>query len=492
MKHYSFRSLLALLVFMFATTACEDLLETEPTDAQSPSTITTIGDAKVVVNGLYAKLQSNGSYNSDMITLSDVRSDDMQATMAGRLELEYTYDYEFNTMDESVWQMPYEIIKNANNILEFIDDIPAEKESEVIARDDIKAQALAIRALCHFDLVKNFGKPYTHDNGASLGVPVMLETTSPYAKPKRNTVAEVYDAVVNDLDAAMALFSDEDKPSRMTIWGAKALASRVYLYMGDYDKAYDYAVDVIENGGYSIIPREDYVNAWSLEFTSESIFTLVNTPEDNGSLESVGYLSDPRGYGQFAASIDFINRMESTPDDIRYELLFEDELGHPRGRVMKYPGIGNTRDLVESNWEDDAVLLTNPTYVNNIDIFRLSELCLTAAESAVELGNQAGAQKYLNMLIVERLSEDDAVTGTVSLSRVLDERRVELVAEGHRFFDLVRRKKNIVRTQDGDRAWNDNMPFTITYDDYRIIYPIPEDELTVNPMTQNPGYQTAS
>jgi len=490
MKKYTIRAFGLLFAFLWITTACEDILDTEPSDAQSPKSITTIGDAKVVVNGLYTKMQSNGSYNSDMITLSDVRSDDMQATTAGRLELEYTYEYTYRDVDESVWQLPYEIIKNANNILEFIDNISVNSESQENERDDIKAQALAIRALCHFDLVKNFGMPYIHDNGASLGVPIMLATTSPYEKPKRATVAQVYDAVTTDLEAAILLFSDETKASRMTVWGAKALASRVYLYMGEYKKAYDYAVDVIEHGGYSIIPRDEYVDAWSQEFTSESIFTLVNSPEDNGGLESVGYLSDPRGYGQFAASIDFINRMESTPDDIRYQLLFEDEIGNPHGRVLKYPGIGNTRDLIEDNWEDDNVLLTNPTYVNNIDIIRLSEVCLNAAEAAMQLGDEPNAMKYVNKIIVNRLSTDDAITSGITLDRILDERRVELVAEGHRLYDLIRNKKNIERTQDGDRAWNDDMPFTIAYNDYRVIYPIPEDELTVNPMQQNPGYQT--
>jgi hypothetical protein len=72
---------------------------------------------------------------------------------------------------------------------------------------------------------------------------------------------------------------------------------------------------------------------------------------------------------------------------------------------------------------------------------------------------------------------------------VLTERRKELVPERHRFHDLIRNKRNIVRTK-SKRVFDDSTPLLIKYDDYRVIFPIPRSELNANPlMQQNPGYK---
>ncbi|MFC2116729.1 RagB/SusD family nutrient uptake outer membrane protein, partial [Bacteroidota bacterium] len=75
----------------------------------------------------------------------------------------------------------------------------------------------------------------------------------------------------------------------------------------------------------------------------------------------------------------------------------------------------------------------------------------------------------------------------VNLDRILTERRKELMAEGHRFFDLVRNKRDIVRTT-STRIYDNATPLLIKWDNYRIIFPIPQSELNINPMTQNDGY----
>jgi len=76
----------------------------------------------------------------------------------------------------------------------------------------------------------------------------------------------------------------------------------------------------------------------------------------------------------------------------------------------------------------------------------------------------------------------------ITLDRILLERRMELVAEGHRFFDLVRNKRNIVRKSCA-RVWDITTPLEIEYDNYKAIFPIPIDELQVNDqIKQNPGY----
>jgi len=489
------------LAFVFALifTACEDFLDVEPSDQKLTESFESIADAKLVANGLYGKMQSNDSYNCHMIAFNDVRADDMQSLESGRLDDEYAYNYEYDDFDEGVWQIPYEIIRNSNLLLSFVEKTKPTTDAEIADVNEIKAHALALRALSHFDLVRMFGIAYSHNTGDSYGVPVIESVLNKYDKPKRNTVSEVYTSVVKDLEAAILLLSDEKNTGQINVWGAKALLARVFLYMERNKEAFDLAQDVIDNGGYSIIKKADYLNAWSKEYTSESIFTLVNTAEDNGSLGSIGYFSDPEGYGQFVATVDFIDLMDSKPNDVRGGLLFNDKnyssrkpkFYNSKGRVLKYPGIGNTIDISLKRQSDGNAPLVNATYVNNIDIIRLSEVCLIAAEAALKHNNdQTNAKKYLNMVVQER-DETAVVLADLTLDRVLEERRMELVAEGHRFFDLVRNKRDIVR-KITKRAWaydyKEIQEFTIPYTDHKVVFPIPEDELLVNPMVQNAGY----
>ena len=121
-------------------------------------------------------------------------------------------------------------------------------------------------------------------------------------------------------------------------------------------------------------------------------------------------------------------------------------------------------------------------------MFRLSEVYLIAAEAAIKNTDPTNARIYLNA-IVERADPTATVDlAGVTLDRILLERRKEFVAEGHRFFDLVRNKKDIVRTK-CDRVWDITTPLEIKYDYYKILFPIPIDEMQVNTnIEQNPGY----
>ena len=76
-----------------------------------------------------------------------------------------------------------------------------------------------------------------------------------------------------------------------------------------------------------------------------------------------------------------------------------------------------------------------------------------------------------------------------TLDRILTERRKELMAEGHRFFDLVRNKRDIFRSP-SNRIFDNVTPLLIKWDNFRIIFPIPQSELNINPMIQNDGYKS--
>jgi len=256
---------LTMIVSIVLSQSCsEDFLDEFPSNSQSPDNIKTVSDAQIVLNGAYNLLQDNNYLNANLITDNDCRADDMQTAEWGRIDDEYLYNYTAQTdMDFGTWAQPYEIIRHVNMILSFIDDIETSTTEEDQEKVDIKGQALAIRAMAHFDLCRMFGRQYSHDNGASLGVPIVTEILATDAKVKRSTVAEVYSQVIEDLNAAIPMLTEEKRLGKINAWAAKTLLARVYLYMEDNTNAYSTALDIINNGPYELVSRNDYVDSWS-------------------------------------------------------------------------------------------------------------------------------------------------------------------------------------------------------------------------------------
>ena len=163
-------------------TSCDGYLTTLPSDSLvSDGAITTAEDTKTALNGAYAGLISvsdkdNTSYyyyGVDFIARAEVGGDDTQTNKTSdRTEQYYRYTYRQNNAPDDLWFPPYAVINRVNVLLEAIDkgEVPM---SDVVKNS--KGEALAIRALAHFNLLITYGAPYLKDNGASLGVPVVKE-----------------------------------------------------------------------------------------------------------------------------------------------------------------------------------------------------------------------------------------------------------------------------------------------------------------------------
>lgn len=118
---------------------------------------------------------------------------------------------------------------------------------------------------------------------------------------------------------------------------------------------------------------------------------------------------------------------------------------------------------------------------------------LIAAEAAVKLGDNLSAVKYLDP-IVARANPEKTVQGqAITLERVLDERRKELVAEGHRMYDVIRNGMTVKRIDVKDSnltsTKHDTKYMEYDWNFYMIVLPIPKKEMDTNPnMEQNPEY----
>ena len=223
-------------------------------------------------------------------------------------EMRYTVDNAPN-----MWNIPYNVIRRANGLIEAIDNkqVTDASESEI---GQLYAEAKVVRALVHFDLVRIYGLPYTADEGASLGVPVMLKPLGSDELPTRNTVAEVYTQVVKDMTEAIGSGFMETKKNNgyITLWTAKALLSRVYMNMNKNKEALELAEDVINNSPYTLWQNSEYVDAWNKDngaHTNEMLFEFINESSDDwGDREGIAYLYNEDGYADATLARIIIER----------------------------------------------------------------------------------------------------------------------------------------------------------------------------------------
>lgn len=470
MKYRNMKYLLVAGLLAFSLSSCKDYLELMPSDAlPSESAINTIEDIESALNGAYDGLTSSSYYGADFISRAEVGGEDVQtSSQSKRTENFYRFLYRQNNAPTGLWSVPYVVLNRVNTLLQSIEAGNIESSKEL---DNAKGEALAIRALCHFNLAIVYGYPYQKDNGASLGAPIVKTVLTANDMPTRNTVAECYKAVEDDLKEALSLIGSDVNNGHFNKWAVLGLQARVALYKGDYETAFTCAETIINESPYSLLSQSEYVSSWIEEYTSESIFDLHISDLSSGNRELFGYLVDPNGYSSIAATEEFISLINEYSDDVRINLLSEDANG-VKCIIMKYPGRNGA------------------STVNNVRIIRLSDIYLIAAEAALRKStvDQDKADLYLNAIRKRAIPSAQDVKATLDL--IDTERRKELVLEGHRLYDILRTGKSV--TREGGRHFLSNVDLiSPNWDDYRCVMPIPQAEIDANvnlKSQQNPNY----
>ena len=474
-------------LFCSANSCSNDWLNLAPsTSLSSLDAVENYNDVYSLMIGAYHGLRNTGAayYGATMWYYGDVRADDMQARTTG-MRASACYEMIYTALSApNLWSSPYGLIHRANEVIFAIEEGTADDGAPADV-NNLLGQALTIRALCHFDLVRVYGKPYSMSGApASYGVPIIIERHVTDYKPTRNSVEEVYTAVLNDLARAIPLLPTAKLNGYINQWAAKSLLARVYLYKGDYNNAYTTAVDVINNGGYPLWEYDEYADAWKSQFGKENIFELIIQSNDAWTdREGIAYLLNEEGYADYIMTKSFIDLMDQP-----------ENLNDIRHSVMKKPTLLNF--LTDPFWDVPVFLTKLPGQgtdlrFNNIPMFRIAEQYLIAAEAALKKSSpdQAMADTYLNALISKRNPTKAPVTATEEA--IITERRIELVGEGHRFFDCMRLDLTIERP---DGGWHvplilDSRKFDRNY--YRTLLPIPSGEMDANSNIrgqQNPGY----
>jgi tetratricopeptide (TPR) repeat protein len=421
----------------------------------------------------------NGAYNrmayyqvNEFGMYGDVAGDHIKENSAGTAvpPMYPEYNFSSNAGDDEfavghIWTYAFVALDHVNSILEAIPALKDKFPASISELDQITAQGLIMRALCHFDLCKVYGQTYQYTANAShLGVPVILKTPSPGTLVPRKTVKEVYAQVIADLKEgerllkANPLARDPFSASYQAAWG---LLSRVYLYMGEWDQSIAYADSVINKTNYTLTTSENYQNMYtSGDPGAEVIWQLYSRTFRTGTVANL-FSFDAFSSDKLLLLFD--------GSDIRKQ-LFRDSSGR---QVTKKFGItgkvtGTTRIPMDPK------------------IIRLSEVYLNRAEAQWNKKNYTQASDDVRR-IAERAHNNGVVTVPSDPAQlfefICDERSRELCFEGHRLFDIARRKQDIIRGPGCNAA-----VCTLTYPNVRFVLPIPQKEIDANKAIQpNPG-----
>lgn len=484
-----------------------DWLDVAPSDGtDADAALTSSSDLAAARTGMYAALKGNSNlvdyYGQQFFVYGDVHAgDDYQYNnIGGSNRASFYYDMNYQTASEFTsstsssnvaWKSPYIVIGRANRIIAAAEGGALSDAAEAKATiDQYAAEAKVLRALAHFDLVRIYGKPYTEDQGASLGVPLVTEVLESNAKPARSTVAEVYTQVVKDLTEAISsnALATETEPGYVSVWGAKAILSRVYLNMGDYANALSVAEDIIKNSGAALWTRDQYFKAWDASTPNESEFLFrlnVAGSTDSNDLNGIGNLQQREGYKEMVATKKFVDMLTSDPEDVRNEMFLP-------ATAAKEVATYGTNKVYLNKLRGQGGNLRNVTIV---PIIRLSEVYLTAAECAFRNNDKTKAVEYLNDLVKNRTTTvaSLATVDNITLDRILIERRKELIGEGQRYFDALRNNETITRyTSEADKGWHKTLSKeaqSFNRDYFKAIAAIPQAEINANPnIKQNTGY----
>ncbi len=448
-------SYILLTAVALVVSSCGNKLDLKPYQSiDQDAALTTSKDVEAALIGAYDALGEYYVWGGQIQMSADLLSASSELQWRGTfVDPGQFYDKKIlvnNAYSANIWLNSYATINICNNVLANLDKVEAAKKNR------IQGEALFIRGSVYFELVRLFAKTWGDgDNTANPGVPLVLSPTSEInngSYVKRNSVAEVYAKVLEDLTTAETLLPDAATTStsgkmtgQATKWAAASILSRVYLMQQNYTAARDAANRVIQSNRYAL--NQEYESSFNLVNmnSSENIFSTQVTSQDGDNSLRTFYSIQSRG--DIYVTQSHINEYEA--GDERLNLFTQDG--------------------------EDFFTDKFSTIYSNVPVVRLAEMYLTRAEANFRLNSTTGATPLADLnLIRNRVGLSNLTSGTLSLNAILKERKLELMFEGHLLHDLKRTRRSI-----GSAAYNAN----------NLVFPIPQRETDVNSsLVQNPGY----
>jgi tetratricopeptide (TPR) repeat protein len=436
---------------VLGASGCSKQLDIEPQQSiDATGALTTADDVNAAVIGTYSLLGQGSLYGTNFIMLADLQASENYAQWAGTFQGPLQVSRKTMTRDNSeaarTWNNAYRAINMANIVLGAINVVDDQE-----LKDQYEGEALFIRGILHFELVRFFALPWgATPNNDHMGVVIRTEgflNEAPAAP--RSSVKQVYDQVIADLTAASEKLPD-DNGDRANRFAALAFLSRVYLQQSNYALARDAANEVIVSGPYEVNDN-NIMQPFTQDNAPEVIWEIEQDVQNNAGDANDGlatfYSYDLRG----DMLVDSAFHASYNPGDRRKALWYYEKGGA----------------LYTSKWSSAS---------QNLPVVRLAEMYLTRAECNRRLNESVGATPAEDLAKVRNQARVNlAPIANPSVDDILLERWHELAFEGVRIHDIK-------RTQDstGNYAWTSK----------DLVFPIPAQEVSASSgiIAQNPGY----
>jgi len=478
----NYKNFIYIIVLLGITPSCTDLEVVNKAALPQEIALGNTSDFEAILFGAYESVNDFVYYGQRMMIAPEIMADNMR--LHNFTNGRYTGEY-VNAINSGVniWARALNLnpnqlsryygINQCNIVINLIEDEAIEGNPETKA--ELIAEAKFLRALFYHDLARVYGyEPGQEVNGFNLSAVIRTEPVlglSDADDRPRSTNVEVYELIEADLleaipDLPSAAVGSADV-ARANADAARLLLARVYLYWGRNADAANFAQQVITGDGTDLVIDSLYIASWDDAvniFHPESLFESDLRIPDwdavdglNNSLHSITMNDTQSAQFVLVASDELIAEIESNTNDVRIN-MFNDEA--PGKEFAKWQGNKGTVPFQE-----------------NIPILRLSEAYLIAAEA---LG--AGAGDNILNAFRERRGMTTAVTANVD--NVLREKRIEYMAEGHRYFDLKRLGRNILKP--AAAGIGPSLPYT----DFKVLGRIPQSDVSLSAdiLVQNPGY----
>lgn len=472
MKKINLIAIALMAVFMYS---CNDALEILPENTiPEENAYQTVDDLVTGMNGVFANYAPEAN-----IDFGSTVSDDTKVGEDNAGQKINSHNWQItasSTIATQIWTGNYALINSANRIISAAAGITPANATELATYNNVLGECYALRAISHLDLMAHYSQDF---NAATESVPY-IDYVVIFQQPVRNTVGEVITGIKADLTAAEGLIDPAIADNtRITTDFIKAVRARLALYEGDNATAMTLSAELMAD--YPLADQTQYVNMFADTDETEVIFKakrVVNDPLAGGI-----WMFTNSGGSFLEVSNELVSIIPAgdVRDGVIWSNLDATFNVDTQEHVNKYPGAGGNR------------------YLNDIKVFRSSEMVLINAEGRARTGDLVGAASMVQSIRDARMGVAGAGPVYANLSDaiadILLERRLELCFEGHRFIDIKRTRditgngimRSTVLNDCGGTSGTSECDLIAT--DHRFTLPVPSAELDGNAnMTQTLGY----
>lgn len=325
--------------------------------------------------------------------------------------------------DDRYWNSLYERINVCNMILSLIDEQPENFPTDAVEKERVKGEASFMRGLFYFMLTNLYAKPYDPATAASTpGMPIKFTEFVEDREFERETLAETYGKILEDLNQAEKCLENKKRKSRyrVDVSAVRLLLSRVWLYMQNWEKAAEYAEKVLTANNTLLTLAGKTPGQSCLDASCPEILFFMGDYN-----VSATFADDNWDYSIWKISDDMYGLY--TDNDYRKNRYIGESQYNGQGQMFRK--VNGQREAWGSYFGASSIFT-----------FRTSEAYLNLAEASAYAGNEAKAKSTLERFLRTRMSSEAPIreSGNALIDFIRDERARELLLEGHRWFDLRR------------------------------------------------------